>query len=777
MRCQSVAACFEEIKAYCNNISTGYPFIADTEDYDVFNQLMTWLRSDPSKRFIYVSDFCDDTGLPRILDAYVAAFSEEDNVLVGLSQACMLRSKQNLEETLDMLLGEKAIAHTVVLLDHCREYLLKHCKNDVRLDRRIVFVENYPIMPLPQISLVHSDDRDIHSNAIPNIRQLLMVLEQMTNEKIQANMHVSVCTNYPVSLFKHAIYSVVKSPGIYEKICQQYSDIANATNSSYGTDEQWRWLAKKLREMGGLSQLVLKLFHSFDMIEFKLSDVLEDGDELEKWLYWLILKVHKTQNNYLNEAVIISNRYQDLEQAIYFTLLDKNKDDVNFLNAYKERKAILKKLPENIKFVSRYCNEIGKKDKNAAYFLTDMTKYEQMTLIRLISQYSYDRESLNEILNLVSPELNKYMKDFLFTTNNSKLADDDLALELTSYFKEYKWQKLTNKIEESFLHKVEKTAAERPYNRLLTRTAVIKNLQCRSAKPYFVDALGVEYLSYIIEKCHEYGMLVEVHIGHADLPSITECNKDFANSFDSDCTDVKDLDELKHGANHFNYEKVKYPIHLISELDIIDRLLKSIQSALLQEQFHEAVIVSDHGASRLAVIHETENDSMIELSERGKHSGRCCPVDANPEIPFAAYENGYAILANYDRFKGSRKADVEVHGGATLEEVLVPIIRLSIKPDKLTYTFVESVIYIKVKQDTTLVLFCNAPMNRPRLFVKNKFYDGVITTDDQKHAKFILDDIHRKNIYKAEIYEGDTSMGVTLEFEIKKQTHEVDFGI
>ena len=36
-------------------------------------------------------------------------------------------------------------------------------------------------------------------------------------------------------------------------------------------------------------------------------------------------------------------------------------------------------------------------------------------------------------------------------------------------------------------------------------------------------------------------------------------------------------------------------------------------------------------------------------------------------------------LSDYGRFKGSRKANVEVHGGASLEEVIVPIITLTLR--------------------------------------------------------------------------------------------------
>jgi hypothetical protein len=47
-------------------------------------------------------------------------------------------------------------------------------------------------------------------------------------------------------------------------------------------------------------------------------------------------------------------------------------------------------------------------------------------------------------------------------------------------------------------------------------------------------------------------------------------------------------------------------------------------------------------------------------------------IDTKPQL--ATEENGYWVMASYDRFAGGRLSSVEVHGGATLEEILVPVI-------------------------------------------------------------------------------------------------------
>ena len=167
-------------------------------------------------------------------------------------------------------------------------------------------------------------------------------------------------------------------------------------------------------------------------------------------------------------------------------------------------------------------------------------------------------------------------------------------------------------------------------------------------------------------------------------------------------------------------------------------------------------------------------EKILELDEKAQHSGRCCPAEINPDIPYVAYEDGFAVLANYERFRGGRKANVEVHGGATLEEVVVPVITISRKPENIEYCFTNPIIILKQKDVATLTLYCNIPMNKPRILVNQTFYDGEFVAD-QKHAKFVMPELKRSREYIAEIYDGDTSLSVSLKFKIQKSMgQEVD---
>ena len=263
-------------------------------------------------------------------------------------------------------------------------------------------------------------------------------------------------------------------------------------------------------------------------------------------------------------------------------------------------------------------------------------------------------------------------------------------------------------------------------------------------------------------------MQFECFVGHCNLPSITSKNKEFYDVFPKGSVRKEEgLDELKHQGTKYDFQFTTEPLHIFDELAILDRDLKKMGSMLAMGKCQRVVILSDHGASRLAVTYRSEN-KKLELSEAGKHSGRCCPADKDPGIEFAAFEDGFAILANYERFKGSRKADVEAHGGASLEETVIPVIVLTLKPKEQQIFFVETVVSCSPKEGSSIQLFANPPLKKPRIVVNGQSYDGVF--DGDKHnIIFAMPDIRRKGHHEAEIRDGSVKVTV-LTFETKRQT-------
>ena len=157
---------------------------------------------------------------------------------------------------------------------------------------------------------------------------------------------------------------------------------------------------------------------------------------------------------------------------------------------------------------------------------------------------------------------------------------------------------------------------------------MIEGIDVTNAQTYFTDALGVEYLGYIMARCHALELMAKITVCRCELPSITSRNKEFWDVLSTEqfpIITVDKIDKIKHhGEEGYDYSRKdrKLPIHLIRELELIDELLKKVKTKLTNGDYQKAILIADHGASRLAVIHETEN--LWEMESKGEHSGRCC---------------------------------------------------------------------------------------------------------------------------------------------------------
>ena len=69
----------------------------------------------------------------------------------------------------------------------------------------------------------------------------------------------------------------------------------------------------------------------------------------------------------------------------------------------------------------------------------------------------------------------------------------------------------------------------------------------------------------------------------------------------------EELDDVKHNeAGGYNFDNNDLPIHLAKELDIIAKVVDKAATELALRHYKRVLIVSDHGASRLAVLRRKE---------------------------------------------------------------------------------------------------------------------------------------------------------------------------
>ena len=172
----------------------------------------------------------------------------------------------------------------------------------------------------------------------------------------------------------------------------------------------------------------------------------------------------------------------------------------------------------------------------------------------------------------------------------------------------------------------------------------------------------------------------------------------------------------------------------------------------------------------MVVINDKE--TKVEVSNKGIHSGRCCPeaeISSKPDN--ATEENGYWCLANYDRFKGGRITGVEVHGGATLEEVCVPII---------TITKADDTINCEITKDSKIITVSFKKKARIEIYISKELSDLSVSVDGGDmhkankaetpyHHTFDIPELKKTGEHEATVYSGDNIIATGLKFEVKKE--------
>ncbi|MBO4400232.1 MAG: BREX-4 system phosphatase PglZ [Selenomonadaceae bacterium] len=467
-----------------------------------------------------------------------------------------------------------------------------------------------------------------------------------------------------------------------------FSVVSYSANLNVPTDAKNFSALLKLAESGSRSitvqtdlplENVREITSFYDAIKFREPDFSAPPDALsaqqcqeyfsddnctgyppEHWRSFAAGFKGKILNRYLKFVFEHSAGYEDYLRNLFFALFDA--DDKNFAEFYALRKAAVKNISSP--YLSEYVARVEKSATDAVKFLTDNTAAERRAMIRAVQ----GKEKIPAALEKNYPALADYLADFDY-------GDE----ELTEYFRRYRKIKLLNVDDENFKRRVRELALNRPFNRFETRQKLLERAG-GNAKLYWLDALGAEFCGYIQARAVQFGLHAEIEIARADLPTLTSQNKYFYDDWRGAKFDKnQQLDELKHSPEKFDADgKCSAPTYLDAELEIIGKVIEEIKNALAVGDADKIILTSDHGASRLAVMYGREN--KFRMNSVGEHSGRCCPInylDARPDC--ASEENGYWVLANYDRFSGGRLSSVEVHGGATLEEILVPVVEFSLQ--------------------------------------------------------------------------------------------------
>lgn len=745
---------YTPIENYLKN-PQGLPFFCSVGDNE-YNLLLENLKQ-AGLKLVRISDFCskDDKfpNLDELIDYFRTAdvdYRDNKYVVVGLGEYLALRGTDEISNELSRLktttLGN---ARVVLLLRGISSYVIELADNDRKLTGQgRVYISTQALTNLSATNVTH----DVGMVAHKGVKWLLRNYEDGISGNVLFSSERTFYTSIiPVSIVSSA-YSALK-----------YSIKDFPLSEEYGSDELWERLLKELQEKACSLNAVFERYGVEDDFE---SDIYSkcSGIQFKNWLNFISLKINseRIQNAYLAWVAKETENWFELKTNLLTFITKIKHTDKLFGKMYDERKKLLKEFPDSD--IAVFIRENSIDPSEEIYRLTDNTQIERRQILSWVAHHRWD-----EAYAYAYPLLSSYLQKFVFDCGT-------LSNELTTYFEQYKVQKVANKLSDAFLAQVEEWGKTYKYSRIQTRDNAIKNIPDRhSAFLYWIDALGVEYLALIVDLAKRKGLSVHIDIGRAELPSLTEYNKGFFENWDGIGKYKEEaLDDIKHNdKGGFFFTSCEDPIHLESEIAVIEKAVNFAATKLAMRECKSFVITSDHGASRLAVIKHQEEKYNTETG--GEHSGRCCKIFEGCDLTNCVEEKGYYILTDYGRFKGSRAANVEVHGGASLEEVLVPIITLKLKKQTAVDIRVLNSDNIQAdrKKGTTVQIYISDVDNPQNISIVIGSTKYKTKGDDPAHYTVLLEDIKRSKTCKADVYDGDNLLG-NVEFKIKGKSGNVD---
>lgn len=749
-----IKKCIQAIDRYLARAEDSTLRLVNVDDPIQMNQLVERYHV-KGNEFLTVAQYSKSDEKAQTEEMLYAISNKTGNLFVsGFTTFWKLEGEAELRKQLDNLLHMSIKGHVIILCYQCENFLNFA---DTRIERLIYFVNDGESVERPEICFYHEADFvPIGTESVSGIQAIPEVIET------KAITSLAVVTAKQKNSFPYSQFIIKQEESAFDSLCR-IDDMTLCLQKVWGTEEQWKSALQMLRSEGTWIKVFKNQFHTSANLDLMIQNLLGNSEESD-WLYFIALQMLGAKNcEYLQCVLNNSNSLESMKQHVVRDILELAPDMQTYWNRYNERKQLLQDMDILEQYIPDFCNIVPIKREKAIFYLTDCTDEENSVLFQTLEQYAeyYDRDSLRQIFLHTNPKLYSYLTIFDFKNNL-----------LNTYFEQYVWQKLTNHIDPAFEELVEEQAEKRDYNAILPpRISCMEKIPDRHSYAYFIDALGAEYLGYISDRCRQLELTADIHVARADIPTITVRNKDFLEYFSQkgiEYASVKAIDEYKHkGENDYNYSLTKLPLHLPRELEEIEKVLKKAKYYLTKEQFQQIILVSDHGASRLAVIRE--HDLTVDVNAKGTHGGRVCDYSDNVVSITKALpsdDEQYYVIANYDRFKGGRLPSVETHGGATLEEVTVPLIVLTVKPQEVEIIIENPVVESSIKKPPVIRFYTKTKLENISVEIQGTRYS--VEWKDEHSFCIAMDKRTRKGIYKASVLSDENILASGLEFKIEK---------
>jgi len=404
----------------------------------------------------------------------------------------------------------------------------------------------------------------------------------------------------------------------------------------------WQRLIKDIKN-NSIEQLLKDRFNLHSLTHSViLKEVCNESELYYKWLMKEYVLSQQNDGSYFYEIIKNSNIDDILIERVWFEIFE----NYNF-SYLSQRYEILSQFYKNKKPSAKIEKKLKEKLRDfepKIPILTGITQVEKEYIVRFYA------------LNMIDDKyIEKYYKDLFFYLEDVKFLNEIEWVD--RYFQEYKISKVKNEISQTLKEMIkEKNKSQDSFFEWYTDTTFKEVDEIDKEKILWIDGLGIEWVGVIKNYFLQKGYDFKVYLSKSKLPTITKCNR-FENIKKCDI-----LDNYIHSQSSYNYPK-----NLIEEIEIVKKILDDY----LED---ELTIVSDHGFSAFCSFQESKINSFSE----DEHEGRCAKIDKliNDNNYFSYdFECGrYLVSLNHTSLNNKTKR--EAHGGATPEEVIVPIIKI-----------------------------------------------------------------------------------------------------
>ena len=310
----------------------------------------------------------------------------------------------------------------------------------------------------------------------------------------------------------------------------------------------------------------------------------------------------------------------------------------------------------------------------AMKYMSPLTLSEQCLMVEWVGQGKVEK---NDIKNLF-PELYAYLLPSSIKTGKGNGWTNE-------YFQEYCLSKVGNQETGSLAKKLkELNGSQVSFETWRDGFKTVKTLMHNRQDIdiyYWIDGLGVDWIPFmtqVIDKHKADGVFLnEIYVAASELPTVTSVNK-------------TKLDELANGklekigdVDKFAHTQKTYPAYLVEEFRIVEDAISKVLSLYNGKKI---AFVSDHGISYMAQFGVGLNLAGVETD----HAGRCghwLKSSAQTDNNYIVLDDGQTLCSlNNNSLSAKTPMGQGAHGGATPEEVLVPIIIVSNQKNANAYS-------------------------------------------------------------------------------------------